>query len=1081
MILNNDRLGFNGAYTGLADTFIGKDSSNTLGIYVTNAGGASSNGIGTTTTKGNLTCAAITASGTITAAGAVIASGGNLPFIVSSTSPADTELQIINSAAGGRIWTLASMGSLGFYGLAPGAFMIFDGTAGITRLSINASGALTVPGVSTHTFGTTNTVAMTAGAIAASGIAPALNITQTGVDSAYDMISVTSYGNNVFKTAVEGFAGNKSRTQFGSSGAANMYIETFQTAAHGVSIGFSNSTPVTLGTGGSSLTLGYYNNIYPGIHTFSGTTTAAGAMIAGTLALNTLYPNPVNGTNIGTNNVQLQFGAANRGFWSNGYSDVYYSANGSNVLGMSVSGLMVNPSMNIGFGTVGNGTFSSLFSEDSTAIKCRADGGFQARNLANSADAPVTCSNLTASGSITTSSIRGVTDATYYNVALTSFGTGAGKVSIYDSAPYIVFREATGGGAYLGMATNFIMENMNSSGAIYMKTRGNFSWLSGVGATLLDITQAGNATLSGDITLTDGQRFRSASNSIRLGNYPEIVVTDTFQIQGSQQRIIFGGSGAYARIESTVPFNFTTLNGAAPQGITASDITVGPGTNVKLWADGNGAVVSQTTGGAMALKVLNGWGVYFDNSLKVHLAGSIAGDGAVQITSNGNLTAKGSITASGTISSPSGGNGTGERFGSGTVVGQYSVAIGNGAGSGQEAGVSIGYMAGMSYSCVGIGYYSNPGWRGVAIGAASSTTSTYGFGGVAIGYSATAVEHSVAIGPSANNSVVNTCLIGSNNVPLSLVIYNGDLSLGSGGSGNVTKYVKAAAPTSSGYGNHLVIQASSANTSGQGGSVYLVPGVGAGGPGAGTIYLGTASSWVGASVSGPLTVTNNGPNTGTALNIIAGGSTGLAIYWDNLTPYMQYSLAEGRQSRFVNSSSYTFDASVQAAANSTKGGLIATDGTTTLQMRVGWAGNYADSGQIWHNGVPRQIISSDGVATVGNVMIVGDYLVRPIDHGNSYMRFTGTGRRITEIVGWDEIRFGINGATNNLDITATGTTIAGNITATGYVTSVIQSLSTDPTGSDLASGETRTIKNTSTGTTKVWLNDGGAFKSLTFV
>ena len=84
-------------------------------------------------------------------------------------------------------------------------------------------------------------------------------------------------------------------------------------------------------------------------------------------------------------------------------------------------------------------------------------------------------------------------------------------------------------------------------------------------------------------------------------------------------------------------------------------------------------------------------------------------------------------------------------------------------------------------------------------------------------------------------------------------------------------------------------------------------------------------------------------------------------------------------------------------------------------------------------------------------------------------------------MGWDEIRFGINGATNNLDITATGTTIAGNITATGYVTSVIQSLSTDPTGSDLASGETRTIKNTSTGTTKVWLNDGGAFKSLTFV
>ncbi len=310
---------------------------------------------------------------------------------------------------------------------------------------------------------------------------------------------------------------------------------------------------------------------------------------------------------------------------------------------------------------------------------------------------------------------------------------------------------------------------------------------------------------------------------------------------------------------------------------------------------------------------------------------------------------------------------------------------------------------------------------------------------------------------------------------------SGDLILSSGSSGNATKYVKAAEPTTSGYGNHLVIQASSANTSGQGGSVYLVPGAGAGGPSAGTIYLGTANSWVGASVSGPLTVTNQGPNTGTALNIIAGSATGLAIYWDNLTPYTQYSLAEGRQSRFVNSSSYTFDSSIQAAASSTKGGLIATDGTTTIQMRVGWGGNYEDSGQIWHNGTPRQIFSSDGVATVGNLMIVGDFLVRPIDHGNSYMRFTGTGRRITEIVGWDEIRLGINGATNNVNITATGTTIAGSITATGHVTSVIQMLSTDPTGSDLSSGQTRTIKNTSTGTTKVWLNDGGTFKSLTFV
>ena len=57
---------------------------------------------------------------------------------------------------------------------------------------------------------------------------------------------------------------------------------------------------------------------------------------------------------------------------------------------------------------------------------------------------------------------------------------------------------------------------------------------------------------------------------------------------------------------------------------------------------------------------------------------------------------------------------------------------------------------------------------------------------------------------------------------------------------------------------------------------------------------------------------------------------------------------------------------------------------------------------------------------------------------------------------------------------------AGDFAITGHMTSVVQFLSTDPTSSDLSAGQTRTVKNTSTGTTKVWLNDGGTFKSLTF-
>ena len=71
----------------------------------------------------------------------------------------------------------------------------------------------------------------------------------------------------------------------------------------------------------------------------------------------------------------------------------------------------------------------------------------------------------------------------------------------------------------------------------------------------------------------------------------------------------------------------------------------------------------------------------------------------------------------------------------------------------------------------------------------------------------------------------------------------------------------------------------------------------------------------------------------------------------------------------------------------------------------------------------------------------------------------------------------------NLDLSCSGS-IGFTATASVFshpITSVFQSLASDPTGADLSSGQTRTIKNTSTGTTKVWLNDGGTFKSITFV
>jgi len=80
-----------------------------------------------------------------------------------------------------------------------------------------------------------------------------------------------------------------------------------------------------------------------------------------------------------------------------------------------------------------------------------------------------------------------------------------------------------------------------------------------------------------------------------------------------------------------------------------------------------------------------------------------------------------------------------------------------------------------------------------------------------------------------------------------------------------------------------------------------------------------------------------------------------------------------------------------------------------------------------------------------------------------------------------------NGTTDTLAASVLGLTISngnistGNITASGNITSVIHSQSTDLSVADIASGQTRISKNTTTGTSKIWLNDAGTMRSVTFV
>ena len=61
---------------------------------------------------------------------------------------------------------------------------------------------------------------------------------------------------------------------------------------------------------------------------------------------------------------------------------------------------------------------------------------------------------------------------------------------------------------------------------------------------------------------------------------------------------------------------------------------------------------------------------------------------------------------------------------------------------------------------------------------------------------------------------------------------------------------------------------------------------------------------------------------------------------------------------------------------------------------------------------------------------------------------------------------------------ALGSLLLTNLTASGTVTSAFQTLTTDPTTTDLTASQSRLVKNSSTGTLKLWANDGGVMKSV---
>jgi hypothetical protein len=144
--------------------------------------------------------------------------------------------------------------------------------------------------------------------------------------------------------------------------------------------------------------------------------------------------------------------------------------------------------------------------------------------------------------------------------------------------------------------------------------------------------------------------------------------------------------------------------------------------------------------------------------------------------------------------------------------------------------------------------------------------------------------------------------------------------------------ITVLSPAASSNGNSLTIKAGNATTSGTGGNLLLLSGSGVGGPGSGQVIIGNdTSTYNNVVLRGYTYVQSTGPNQGTAFAVLAGGQTALSIYWDNLTPFMQYGLVTSRQSRFVNSSSYSFDNNLIIGATTNAGYKLDVNGTARIQ------------------------------------------------------------------------------------------------------------------------------------------------------